>query len=113
MEFTILERFVLLSLTEDVTSTYTNYRIIHDFRRALSFSEEEVKEFKITDSPEGATCPNWDITTEIPVGDVIKGIVIKELETLDKNGLVHERYWGLFEKFNYGDLGEQGTETSV
>jgi len=68
---------------------------------ALSFTEEEVKKYKIVvDEESGMT--NWEeghAEVEIPMGEKATDIVAETLEALDKQNKLQLDMMGTYEKF--------------
>lgn len=115
MKLTISERVSLLNVIPSQGSVIA-LRILQDLREQLSFTEEELVEYKIKQerTPEGGMFVTWDeevakITKEIKIGKVAHGIIVDELKKLDRNQRLHVVQLPLYEKFVDGKE-EDGSE---
>lgn len=81
-------------------------RIVRDLQSRLSFTEEEMKEYKMKNStsPDGRVSITWDEdfnkeTKDIEIGEVATGIIVKELKKLDAQQRLKMEAISLYEKF--------------
>jgi hypothetical protein len=99
MELTVKERLVLMGMLPK-ESNFTTLKIMRKFREELSFDEEEHKILKFRTEGDRLS---WDFGNElrkdVPVGDLMKELIAKDLKKLDKESKLTEDHFSLFEKF--------------
>ena len=105
MELTLVERMALLNILPQQGSI-TTLRILRDLKGELSFSEEELKHYGITTEilASGDAAIKWkdefnSETKEIEIGEAAHGIIVVQLQQLDRQGLLREQALTLWEKF--------------
>lgn len=103
MKLAVGERYVLLDILPKEGS-YTTLKIVRKLREALSFSEEDVKAFKLEEIPlgDGKINIRWDLTApdaEIAIGEKATDIIVRALQELDKQGTLTDREFSLYAKF--------------
>ena len=105
MKLTLVERMALLNILP-LQGGIATLRILRDLRRELSFTEKELKDYGIKNRmlPEGGAVIEWAeefnlASKEIEIGEAAHGIVVGQLQQLDKQGLLREQALTLWEKF--------------
>lgn len=105
MELTLVERMALLNILPQ-QGGITTLRILRDLRGELSFTEKELKDYGIKNRilPEGGALIEWSrefdsVSQEIGIGEAAHGIIVAQLQQLDKQGLLREQALTLWEKF--------------
>jgi hypothetical protein len=104
MEFSILERITLMGVLPQETN-YLNYKILTALRADLSFSEKEIKDFKIVEhqTGNGGVTITWDNKKEksknIEIGEKAHDIITESLKKLDKEGRITGQNASLYERF--------------
>ena len=106
MKLNIPERIALLNILP-AEGDAVSLRIVRDLKNALSFSEQEVKRFKLknTMKPDGTgAVVIWDskfsnITKDVKVGDVAKSIIVGQLKMLDNTKRLRLELLDLYERF--------------
>ena len=105
MELTLVERMALLNILPQQGSI-TTLRILRDLKGELSFSEEELKDYGITTQilASGDAAIKWENefnfeTKDIVIGEAAHGIIVGQLQQLDRQGLLREQALTLWEKF--------------
>ena len=113
MKLNILERIALLNVLPRQGSALT-LRIILDLQRELSFTEEEMEEYKMknTTMPDGRTAMVWDedfsdMKKDIKIGKVASGIIERELTKLNNQERLPMEGLGLYERFVEGKTEEK------
>jgi len=97
MKLSVLERVVALSVLPREGS-YVTLRIMNDLRNSLSFTEDELKKFGISQNG-GNTSWEIDGESEIPIGEKATDIIIESLKKLDKQEKLPAEGVSLYEKF--------------
>jgi len=105
-KLTIAERIALLNILPGEGNLIT-LRIIRELQTALSFSETETKQFKITSHPTPGSVSGyvtWDAafnttTKEIEIGGVAKGIIVGQLKAIEEKKKLRMEMVDLYEKF--------------
>ena len=99
MELSVGERLVLLSVLPE-ESDFTTLKVIRDLRMALSFSEEEHKQYQFVQE---GTMVRWNNQTEqgkeIPIGEKAKDIIVLALSKLNEQKKLKMEHYSLYEKF--------------
>jgi hypothetical protein len=103
MNLSVGERYVLLDVLPK-EGTYTTLRVVNKLREALSFSEEEIKTYQITETPMpgGAVAVKWDVRAsdaDIVIGEKATDLIVESLKKLDKEGKLTNREFSVYEKF--------------
>jgi len=104
MKLSILERIVLQGLLPQ-QGDYVTYGLIKQIRTELSFTEKEIKDFKINEviNTKGESRVTWDDKTEklkeFTFGEKVTSIIVKALEKVDKEGKIDNNNVSLYEKF--------------
>ena len=106
MKLNVHDRLMLQSLLPK-EGNFINLKLVRKAKEALSFNEEELKALNIKEVVvDGKGRVTWDMQAdtpkEVPLGDIIKEIVRKELKHLDETNKLSEDHVGLFEKFVNG-----------
>ena len=98
MILSVEERLVLLSLLP-LEGDYATLKILNNLRMSLSFTEDETKEWGVSEAPQGGT--GWDINgeTEIPIGEKATDIVVDALKKRDREKKLPVQAMGVYEKF--------------
>lgn len=99
MILSVEERLVLLSLLP-VEGEYATLKILTDLRMSLSFTEKEIKDWKLeSDTEKGQT--HWEVNgeTEIPMGEKATDIVEAALKKRNREKNLPIQALGLYEKF--------------
>jgi len=97
MKLNVLERVTLMGLLP-AESNLVTFKILADLRKALSFSEKEIKECGIIQK-EGRIFWKKSVDKEITFGEQARIIVNTALLKVDKEEKVNEGNYSLFEKF--------------
>ena len=99
MKLTVLERLLLLNLLPK-EGTFTNLKLLRVARESLSFTEEENEALKFKQENDQIIWVNDAVgDKEIDTGEVVKGLIVKELKKLDKEEKLKDEFLSLFEKF--------------
>ena len=105
MELRIHDRLLLLGLLPE-KSDFTTLKIVMELRAALSFSEQEHKDFKIKEVPgeDGkGSFVQWeqeaDKPKDISIGTVARDIITKALKDLDTKKQLTVEHMSLYERF--------------
>ena len=99
MNLNIMERIILLGILPK-EGDYATLKILNKLKMALSFTEEEIKEWGITSDP-ATTTTRWAIggEAEIPMGEKATDIVVDALKELDRKKKLPDGAMGVYEKF--------------
>jgi hypothetical protein len=99
MKFTVLERIILQEILPK-EGDYITFKIIRDLRNELSFTEDEIKKFKIKQDSERIT---WDEKSELPkdiqIGEKLNSIITDSLNKINGEGKLNSNNISLYEKF--------------
>lgn len=99
MELSVLERVVLMGILPQ-ESNYITHKIVTNLKMELSFSEQEIKDYKIVEK-DGKIY--WDDKFEKPknveIGDKAKEIIAEELKKLDEQKKINDLNASLYERF--------------
>jgi flagellar hook assembly protein FlgD len=104
MKLSVLERINLMGILPQ-EGNYITFKILSDLRGELSFTENEIKDFKITqhDVGEGKIRFTWDDkkekAKEIPIGEQVLIIIRTALQKVEKEGRVNSDNVTLIERF--------------
>jgi hypothetical protein len=100
MDLSIHERLMALSILPR-EGDYASLKVLTQLRLSLSFTEKEIKDWKITHDPiEKRT--SWDApnaVAEIPIGEKATDIIVEALKKLDRERKLPENAMSLYEKF--------------
>jgi len=98
MELTVGERLVLLSVIPD-EGNFTTLKVIRDLKMALSFSEDEHKEYQFVQ--EGMQV-RWndkaDQNKEIEIGEKANDIIVLALSKLNEEKKLKMEHFSLYSK---------------
>jgi len=101
----IEERIALLNILP-LHGDVVTLKIIRDLQNSLSFSEEEMKHFKMNNirKPDGSTFAVWDSdftneTKEIEIGEVAEGIIVGQLKLFESKKMLRMEMLALYERF--------------
>jgi len=97
MKLNVLERITLMGLLPQ-ESNFITFRLLTDLKKDLSFTEKELKEFKI-EQKDGKVYWSKSKDVEIPIGEQMTIIIQTALQKVDKEGKVNEGNISLFDKF--------------
>ena len=99
MKLNVLERLLLLNILPK-EGTFTNLKLLRVARENLSFTEEENEALKFKQENDQIIWVNDAVgDKEIDTGEVVKGLIVKELKKLDKEEKLKDEFLSLFEKF--------------
>lgn len=99
MNLSILERIVLLKALPK-EADYATLKILTNLRLALSFTEEETKEWGIeSDVAAGRTTWEKDGIADIPIGEKATDIIVAALKKLDHDKKLTVEDMSTYEKF--------------
>jgi hypothetical protein len=98
MKLNVLERINLVQLLP-VEGSFVTFRILTDLKKVLSFTEKELKEFKI-EQKDGRIFWAKSKEVEIAIGEQASIIIKTALQKIDKEGKVNEGNISLFDKFS-------------
>jgi hypothetical protein len=105
MELNIAERIALLNILPPEGNIIT-LRVVRELQGKLSFTEEELKEWKIKNrvQPDGRALITWDSdftnkTKDIKIGEVANGIIVEQLKMLESQKRLRLEMLDLYEKF--------------
>lgn len=99
MKLNVLERVTLMGILPAEGNLVT-FKILADLRKTLSFSEKEIKDFKIVQK-EGRIFWAKSADKEIPLGEQARIIINTALQKCDADGKVNEGNFSLFVKFPF------------
>lgn len=99
MNLSIPERIALLGVLPE-QGNFVTLKIVHQLRTALSFSEDEVKRWSISQDGQRVT---WDSAcesgAEIPIGEKATDLIVEALKNLDQRHALTEQHFTIYEKF--------------
>lgn len=99
MKLSVKERLLLLNILPK-ESNFLTLRIVRDLQNALSFSEEEVKQFEFkTEGNKAIWNQEKEIDKEIQIGEKATDLIIDSLKELDKLKKINMDIYNLYEKF--------------
>jgi hypothetical protein len=99
MELSLFERLVILSILPGEGS-YVTLRILQNLKLALSFTEEEIREWGIvSDKETNQTRWQQNGMADIPIGEKATDIIVEALSKLNKDKKLNEQMLGIYEKF--------------
>jgi len=97
MKLNVLERITLMGLLP-AESNFITFRLLTDLKKDLSFTEKELKEFKI-EQKDGKVYWSKSKDVEILIGEQMTIVIQTALQKVDKEGKVNEGNISLFDKF--------------
>lgn len=104
MELNVKERLMLMNILPK-EDNFITLKIVRKLMNDLSFSEEEVKEFKFETKTEGnKTFTVWDgeknnIVKEIEIGEKAMDIIVNAFKKLDQEKKLTFEHYDIYEKF--------------
>lgn len=100
MELGVKDRVVLLAVLAGCEGNLTELRVLRELQSELSFSDEEIISLGL-ESDEGRTAwkPEAEQSKEIEFGDAAKGIIVRKLKELNRQGKLSADMLELVEKF--------------
>ena len=102
IKLTVQERSHLFNLLPK-SGDYLTYKILHDIKSQIFFSEVEVEKYgiKFEQQTDNKVLILWEINAEkeIEIGDKGKEIIKKALQKLNDESLINDRNVSLYEKF--------------
>lgn len=99
MKLSIPERLVLLKVLPQ-EGNFATLKVLSNLRLALSFSEDEIKEWGIkVDFEKGQTSWATNGEAEIPIGETATGVIVDALRGLDKQRKLTFEDVSVYEKF--------------
>ena len=101
MKLSIMERLVLMGVLP-TEGNFVTLRIVRDLQKELSFSEDELKRYKITQTSDNKV--TWDEKAaadkkDVQIGERAEDIIVNALEDLDKKQKLTPSHLDLYEKF--------------
>jgi hypothetical protein len=100
MNLSVSERMVILQILPK-EGNYATLRILQNLKLALSFTEQELKEWEIvTDAEKNQT--RWSINAglaDIPIGERAMDMIVEALIKLDREKKLTEQALSVYEKF--------------
>lgn len=97
---TVLDRLILLNLTQDVEGNIVLLREARHFREAIGFTDAELTELDFQEPKPGQM--RWKAGTEpvaVEVGDAMRKHVADTMKRLDEQGKLKYDHVDLYEKF--------------
>ncbi len=104
MELGVKDRLMLLSVLTGCEGNLTELRVLRELQSEVSFSDEELVAFGLVqqETPTGGRA-QWDLSKEQPkdieFGDAAKGIIVRRLRELNRQGKLMADLLDLVEKF--------------
>jgi len=99
MKLDVRERLVLLSILP-AEGNFVTLKVVRKLKDNLSFSEEEIKQYKFV---QGEGTVTWDNSVEqdkmTEIGTQAKIIIQDALKKLDGENKLREEHYTIFEKF--------------
>jgi predicted ATPase with chaperone activity len=99
MELDVIERLTVLTILPKEGS-YADLKILNQLKLALSFSEQEVKDWGVRSDTE-LNQTFWEVSgvAEIPIGEKATDIITDSLKKLNKEKKLMENAFSIYEKF--------------
>jgi len=101
----ILERLALLNMLP-LEGNVATLKLMRELQNELSFSEEEMKRFKMTrqKKKDGEEFMTWDSdfnkeTKDIEIGEVLKDVIVEQLRELEARKKLRMELLRLWDKF--------------
>ena len=99
MEFTVLERLVLLNVLPK-EGNFTTLKLVRQLREALSFDELEHKKLNfIQDKDQVRWNESANVVKNFEVGETVMKMIADTLEKMDKEEKLRDEHFSLYEKF--------------
>ena len=100
MELGVKDRVVLLAVLSGAEGNLTEVRVLRELQNEVSFSDEEIVSLGLQ-SDKGRTV--WDPDTEqvkdVEFGEAAKGIIVRKLKELNRQGQLTADHLDLVDKF--------------
>ena len=100
MKLTLMERITLLGILPQ-EGGFSTMKALTELRGNLYTTEAEVKKFGIEQDETKITWKE-NGTAEIAIGEIMTALIVKRLETLDKEEKLTANHLSLWEKFIEG-----------
>lgn len=102
MNLSVHERFVLMSILPS-EGNFVTLTLMEELKRALSFSDKEVKDFEIV-ATDGRTSWEQDKAQnkDVTVGDAMAVVIISKLKEMDAAHKLTNEHLSIYEKFVNG-----------
>jgi hypothetical protein len=100
MKLTVMERITLLGLLPE-QGGFSTMKALTELRGNLYTTEKETKQWGIEQDETKITWKE-NGTAEVPVGEIMKALVVSKLQTLDKEEKLTANHLSLWEKFIEG-----------
>lgn len=97
MKLQVIERITLLQILPK-EGNYATFKILIELKSALSFTEKEYKEFKMSEK-DGIISWGASKEKEVNIGEKGKQIIQEALKKLDQENKLTEVTYKLYEKF--------------
>jgi hypothetical protein len=96
VKLNVLERITLLGILP-AEGNYLTFKILMDLKALLSFTEEEIKRYGITEA-DGLI--HWQMSSdaELNIGEKAMDIIMQSLKKLDEQGKLNDRTFPLYER---------------
>ena len=99
MILNVLDRVTLLGVLPE-QGDFVTLKIVRQLRESLSFTEEELRELKITQSEDRINWnPSADKGKEIQIGEKATDIIVGALKQLNDQKKLTQQHYDLYEKF--------------
>ena len=99
MELDVRERLILLSILPQ-EGNFITLKVVRKLRESLSFSEEEIKQYKFVQSEGRVT---WDDkaeqSKEIEIGEKAMDIIKEALKKLNEDKKLKDEHFTIYQKF--------------
>ncbi len=103
MSLSISERLVLMGVLSNTASDIVTVRIVREMIDNFSFSDAEIKKFKIEKLEDGSGGIDWDHTKKhiknIPLGSVARSVIVIELKNLESRKQLQLQHLEIWDKF--------------
>ncbi len=103
MNLTVLERLLLIDLLPK-EGNHTNLKLIRVGKETLSFNDIENEKLNFVQNSDQVVWDpiaaiDIDAHTDIKLGEVVTGMIVKRLKSLDGEEKLKEEHFSLYEKF--------------
>ena len=98
MRLTILERLLLLNVLP-VEGNIMTIRIVHDLRKDLGLTEEELKKYNVREQDSQMVWDDEKYTLDVPVGEKALDIIAEAISKREREGRLTEQFIPLYERF--------------
>jgi len=100
MEFSVLERVVLLNAIPKTKGSYEQVKSIDEFKKALAFPQEEQDKLKfVTTGPEVHWDDKAEVKKEIEVNDYVLSTIVETLKWMSNRSELPEGQIPIYERF--------------